>query len=251
MKSGRVPSVGWSFSSDRGQSTLVGALLLLGILMVALASYQLAVVPEQNAAVEHAHHQGVQSDLHRLRAAMLTTQTTDSHRSAVLDMGTGYPARIVGINPPPSSGTLRTSQPSVPIDVDNAAVARGTFVGDTDELFFPQQTRFLSYTPDYAEYTQAPSTHFEHGLLYHRAGNATAGLSPDGVFAGSQIRLTVLTGNLSISTVRSVSIDPTIVSGPTAPVPIESDGAGPITITLPTDARHSGATDSVAPTMRV
>ena len=66
---------------DRGQSIQIGAVLLFGALIVALAGYQAFVVPQQNERVEFAHSQTVQDDMQDLRNALVSATGEASTRS--------------------------------------------------------------------------------------------------------------------------------------------------------------------------
>jgi hypothetical protein len=111
---------------DRGQSIQIGAVLLFGALVVALAGYQAFVVPQQNEAVEFSHSQTVQNDIQELRNALVSATGEASTRSVSVTLGTRYPDRAFAVNPGPASGSLRTagtSDPGVALEVANATAA--------------------------------------------------------------------------------------------------------------------------------
>ncbi|RLM56909.1 hypothetical protein DVK07_20565, partial [Halorubrum sp. Atlit-26R] len=110
------------FSRDRrGQSVVVGTVILFGFLILALGVYQVQVVPTDNANVEFQHSQQVEDDFGDLRNDVLRAGATGSTGSTQIQLGTRYPARTFFINPPPVSGSLET-EATGEIRVRNATV---------------------------------------------------------------------------------------------------------------------------------
>ncbi len=225
----------------RGQAIWVGFVLLLAILIIAFAGYQAYQVPQQNAAVEFEHNQHVQEDLQELRNAIYNARGIDTVRSTNVRLGTRYPTRILAINPPPPSGTLETVDPEQDVTLDNANLVEGTFTPaqetaiQNDILNEPHETRLLTYTPSYAEYRNPPETTYEHSLLYNRFTDANRDLAVTGqqLIDGDQINLVLLKDDYQQQGTAPVSIDPTVLSGPTQDIQIEQNGA-PIRLTIPT-----------------
>ena len=62
-----------SFRGDeRGAAIQVGAVIMFGFVVVALASWQAQVVPQQNADVEYTHSQRVQDDMQDVRNGVVS-----------------------------------------------------------------------------------------------------------------------------------------------------------------------------------
>ncbi|PSQ20173.1 hypothetical protein BRD01_15000 [Halobacteriales archaeon QS_8_65_32] len=83
---------------ERAQTVQVGAILLLGTLVVALSVYQMTSVPGQNAETEFTHNQGVHEQLQEVRTAILETAAEGTGR---------YPRRRWRSGPDTASGSSR------------------------------------------------------------------------------------------------------------------------------------------------
>jgi|GEM_PF-1547020 len=232
-----------SFSHDRrGQSVVIGAVVLFGFLIVALAVYQAFAVPAQNAEIEVDHNENLQSDMAELRNTLLDTRTrtdldrTAAHRSVQIRLGTRYPSRILTVNPPPATGTLQ-SQDDVPdVSLESARLADPRFSNVDPILDQSHETSLLTYTPGYNEYREAPLTTFEHSLLYNRFEGANLTLTGQRTVDGDarEIDIVVFDGDVDEQGLRT-TLDPATLDGPSQRVPIEGDGE-PITLTLPTNS---------------
>ncbi|MFC7230797.1 hypothetical protein ACFQMM_04155 [Saliphagus sp. GCM10025308] len=84
-------------------STVIGAVLMLGILVSALALYQVNVVPDENRAVEYEHQQAVQGQLLDVRNGLVNAPDRRVGSYSV-SLGTTYPPRSFTVNPPPRRG---------------------------------------------------------------------------------------------------------------------------------------------------
>ena len=257
-----------TFGADkRAQSTLVGFILLFGILVIAFSSYQAFVVPNQNAEVEFNHNQQVQTDMQELRNSLLDVRSVErinegeyevisEHRPARVRLGTQYPARLIALNPPAPTGTLTTEEPETNVRLENAEPENPeNFVVSEEELgdLFDDfendgfETRFLGYSPGYNEYRNAPETVFEHSLLYNefRDGDEQLEVRDQRLVTnrsggGSRLNVILFDGDISRASAQSITIDPETVDGPTAPIRItgeeRDEGRDDITLTLPTNA---------------
>ncbi|WP_312907706.1 hypothetical protein [Natronosalvus caseinilyticus] len=213
-------------------STVVGAVLMLGILVSALALYQVNVVPDENQAVEYEHNQQTQSQLQDLRNTVVSIPGGGSGGADSVSLGTSYPPRSMTVNPPPSSGTL-ASESLGEITIENATSIDGDEVPIEN---WSRETYGLTYTPGYNEYRNAPTTVLEHGFLYnHHSNNATIPIGDQIVIDGDEITIITMTGNLSISSSSTVSVQTRAFSTSSNTVSInQTDESNPITITLPT-----------------
>ncbi len=186
-------------SDTRAVAPVLGAVLLFGIAVVAFSGYQATVVPNQNAEVEYNHFQEVKDQMVAFRALMYSAAQTNSIRTASVDLGTHYPARLFGINPPPAAGTLATSESTYEIEINNS--------NDSSDSI---SIRFLNYTPNYNEF-QPGTTVYEHGLLYLTSPNGEHILLPD---TGSQplwenntLRLVAVHGGIKQGGTTAASVD--------------------------------------------
>lgn len=242
---------GCSFSDDRrAVAPLVGFILLLGILITALAVYQVQFVPQQNAEVEFDHSQDITADMEDLRAASLGMSTTApqaSDRTSVrLQLGMQYPPRLVALNPPAAQGWLQTHDGTV--SFQDAAVV-GSFTGDPDETLLntDHETRLVRYDPDYSEYQGAPDRiMLEHSLLYNQQRDANTTVASQRLVQNESksINLVLFSGNLDLQR-QSTTVDLQALDGPSASVPIESETGDSFELTLPTRSPQLWTSDAV------
>lgn len=98
MANGRSGS---SFISDqRGVSAVLGFILIFGIIILGLASYQVQIVPQQNAATEFEHFGDVRDEMVGIRNSISTAGQADVSQFSDLTLGTNYQTRTFSINPP-------------------------------------------------------------------------------------------------------------------------------------------------------
>ena len=233
-------------SDERAQSTLVGAILLFAILVIAFSSYQAFVVPNQNAEVEFNHNQDVQTDMQDLRNSLLDVRSVrfdendvpevvSEHRPVRLRLGTQYPERLIALNPTAPSGTLETEDGT--FEIRNADITSSQFSQYNDDLIRSHDTKLIAYEPSYTEYQNPPITRFEHSLSYNDFDSANISTSNQRLIRGLNddvIDVVLVEGDVSRSSSGSVTIDPETVDGPTERVPIEQDN-GPIELEFTTN----------------
>lgn len=238
---------------DRAVTVQIGAVLLFAVLIVGMSTYQAVVVPEQNASAEYEHGQRVQADMVDLRNAILRTAATGASQPTAVALGTRYPERLVFVNPPPASGTLRTG-PERTLVVSNASAvdpdARDHWNGDARAF----STRDLVYEPQYRGYDGAPATVFDGAVLYNRFDTgANVTLSEQSVVDGRRITLVTLAGTRATSGTGAASVDPRPLSPSTATVRTVTIGnaSGPVTLTVPTRLPAATWDDLLASQTRV
>ncbi|WP_281194485.1 hypothetical protein [Halorubrum sp. F4] len=203
-----------SFSHDRrGQSVVVGTVILFGFLILAMATYQVQFVPMENEEIEFEHSQQVEGEFLDLRNAILQAGSTGSAQSKRIQLGTRYPQRTFFLNPPPASGTLETTE-AREIRFENVSVEGGENVeaywGNNDLTF---NTSSIQYRPDYNEYRGAPRLTYEHSAIAGEFDNEAVLLrSSQTVVRGDDpgnrsLSLTMLSGDVSENGVEPASID--------------------------------------------
>lgn len=213
---------------ERGQAIQIGAVLLFGLLIISFATYQAIIVPEQNEGIEVNHNLQAQSEFESLRNVILGATSRQSSRSVRIQLGTEYPGRLLGVNPGPATGTLRTAGTTddrVAVRITNAT-ARGE-VGDFwDGRTHRYRTGWLVYDPLYSEYQEAPTTTYENTVVYNefRSGNRT--VTGQRLIDGTTISLVTLNGSLSTSRAGTTTVDPRYVSASTNTVPITTNTSG-------------------------
>lgn len=223
----------------RGQSVVLGAILVFALLVLGMGIYQATVVPNENEAVEFAHNQDVQGKLLDVRNGLRTSASAGVDTSTTVDLAPQYPPRSVFLNPGTPSGSLRTvgtTDSQVAITIANAEAldeeTKDYLSGDGTEHSFG--TGILAYQPTYNRYQNAPETRIDNLVVYNNfpdQGTTTLS-SGQPLVDGRRITLVALDGDLSKSTAN-----PTLVE--TKPI---SSGGDPVAIT--------NGDDSVAITVR-
>lgn len=228
----------------------VGAVVLVGVAIVALSVYQVTSVPQQNRQVEVAHDEQVREQLVGLRQAILETAATGDPHSALVTLGTDYPGRLVAVNPAPATGTLRTTAPGPTgrVSITNAT-ALGPETGDywngSERTF---ETRGVAYLPDYNEFENAPATAYGHSLLYALYGTDPFGtggqvrggeaLSNQTVIDGKRITIVTVDGAFSRTGTGNVSVEARPVSVSNTTVPLTNATGERVELTLSTGATN-------------
>ena len=200
------------FRDDRRAVALqVGAILLLGFLVIGLALYQATVVPDQNERVEFDHNQQVQQSLQDVRNSILRTASAERTSPTTVPLGTRYPTRVVAVNPPPSSGTV-TTEPGGEVTLVNATAINdetADFWNGTDRSY---ATARLSYRPDYSLYQSAPRTTYADTVLYNEFDGGTRAVTDQRLLEGNLLYVVALNGSYGRSGTGAVSVSPTPVS---------------------------------------
>jgi hypothetical protein len=226
-------SGGWTNDDgQRGLSPVVGLLLLFALGMLVLTAIQTSAVPAANERVEYEHSQRVLADMGDLDGAVAEVAGGGAGQAVDIELGTTYPTRPGLVNPGPVDGVART--PALGSVTLANAVADGE-AGDYlngSELAF--DTVRFEYVPDYAEYRDAPTTVYEHGLLYNRfAGGTDLVTSETSLVRGRTVSLLSVTGDLVVATSGERTVRVTPVSAPAHPIAVTDDG-DPLTLSLPT-----------------
>lgn len=227
-------------TDERGVTVQIGAVLLFGIVVVALATLQLTVVPDQNADVEFDHSRTVEGQLQDLRNGLLRTAATGDPHPTRVDLGTRYPDRVLFVNPPPASGTLRTvgtHDPRVNVSLEGGRVdaasenARDYWTNASDAGTYDTGT--LVYRPGYSEYQNAPTVVYEHGLLLNQFdGGETLPLTGQTLVSGNTIDLVALRGSLAESRPGAYTVDPRPVSETETTVTVRSTESDPLVLAV-------------------
>ncbi|TKX79392.1 hypothetical protein [Halorubrum sp. SD626R] len=238
------------FSRDRrGQSVVIGTVILFGFLILALSLYQVQIVPQQNAQVEFQHFEEVRNDLVELRAGILQAGSTDRPQYQTVRLGTSYSTRLFAINPPAPAGTIRTTE-SYPITISNGS--------GTPEGTVTIPTRFIQYRPGYNEIDQSP-TWYDASVLYVDARDEGGGVAviedQELVDSDETVRIIALQNEFRRSGTGRVTIELRPAENISETLPEGDD----LTVTIPTrlnesdwesktDLTDSAAYDSVTDT---
>jgi len=212
---------GSSFGSDtRGVAPVIGFILLFGILILGLTTYQAQIVPQENAATEFQHFEEVRDEMVETRNSVSTAGQADVSQFQDLKLGTRYQTRVFTVNPPPPSGTLQTS------DAYNITIT------DETDTTTNVSTKFITYRPDYFE-IDVGSLWYEHSVVYldERETGGVAIIEDQNLLTeDGTVRLTALQGTISESKTGRETIEL---------YPADSDAelsglTGNLTIELPT-----------------
>ena len=194
------------FRADtRGVSEVVGAVLLLGILILLLSTYQVSVVPNQNSATEFDHNQMVEDEMVDVRNAILEARSSGEDTYSSVTLGTRYQDRTLTVNPPPPTGTLQT------VEQRNISVTEGGGEMRADPLGLadrPLENQFIEYGPRYYEYGQAGTIRYENTVAYHDYGDATVLLTSQTLLRGDTVTLVPLEGEFRKNGIKRVAIEP-------------------------------------------
>ena len=207
---------------DRAVAVQIGAVILLGFLVISLSLYQATIVPDQNERVEFDHSQQLQESLQDLRNGILRTASAERTSPTTVPLGTRYPSRIVAVNPPPSSGRLATEPGGNVTLVDATAIDDETadyWNGDDQEY----DTQRLSYRPDYSVYQSAPRTTYANSVLYNEFDNGARAVTGQRLLEGNLIYVVALNGSYGQSGTQAVSVSPTPVSTSDRTVAVNGD----------------------------
>lgn len=223
-------------SADRGVSTVVGALLMFGLVMVLLVSLQATAVPAWNKAVEFEHDSRVQNDVSGFHDDILRSSTQRTDYSTTVSLGVRYPTRPFLLNPPDPSGHLRTlANGSVTLSNATASGEAGDYLDGTPRSF---TTRTVVYRADYNEYRNAPRYLIDNGGLIEQYRDEEFPESEPMLVDGRRITLVLVQGPLSEASVRDASVMTHAVS-PSVDTTVVSNASSPVEITVPTAAGRS------------
>ena len=140
----------------RGQSVVIGSLLIFTFLILAFSGYQTFIVPSQNQQVEAEHFEETEDQFSTLRSNILNSIGSDETRSTAVELGTRYPVRQIALNPPPAAGRLATTDPGdVEFDTGEDVCRDGG----------TPTTRSLVYTPGYNEYEAPEALGYENRVV--------------------------------------------------------------------------------------
>ncbi|MXR52514.1 hypothetical protein GRX03_12965 [Halovenus sp. WSH3] len=226
-------------SDSRAQSVQIGAVLLFGILIILLSTWQAFVIPNQNQEVEFNHNERVQQQMTDLRSTVISMPGADTPQSVTVDLGLRYPSRTIFRNPPPVSGTIQTldtTNESFNVTIRNAEAQNDDFGQLWARDGATYNTGAIEYRPSYNEYESAPRTIYSGTVLYNAFDreNQQLPVSGQSLVRGNRISVVALNGSLSENGVRSRSLDFEPLSTQTREVEIEPEPGERIVLELPT-----------------
>jgi hypothetical protein len=212
----------------RAQSIQIGAVLLFGLLIVALSSYQAFAVPDQNERIEYEHNLEVQRQFESVRNVIVAAPGQETPRSVELRLGTEYPRRVFGVNPGPATGTVRTqwsTDSDVTVRIDGARTRGevGDFWNGAEHQY---RTGQLRYEPNYNLYENAPVTVYENSIVYNRFDVRNQSVTDQRLVDGRTITLVTLNGTLQTTRAGRMTVEPTYLSRSTNTVSVTANTSG-------------------------
>lgn len=222
-----------SWDDRRAQSVQVGAILLLGVILMAIALYQLQGVPGEVRSMEFQHDQAVEGELLELRNAIERTGSAGGSNPVGIELGVTYPHRPVFLMPPPATGELTTTEPRE-LRIENARALEANasdFWTGAPKTF---ETRSIRYAARYNEFHDAPERYVEHGVVVADHDDAVLFRTDGAVVDGDRIDLTVVSGELDTSSAATRTVDPRAISTGTRVVPITGAAGEDVELVLPT-----------------
>lgn len=212
-------------TDNRAVSEVLGTILVFGILVAGLGTYQAVVVPNANEDVEFKHSQAVQADMVELRTALMQAVQSGSTRSATVDLGATYPARVLSVNPAPGSGSIHTDAGSISTNATNASALCGT--GGPAATVTTEQ---FVYEANYQVYDDDPTVRVENSLAYRQYDDAVFVDTDQRLVDGSTVTFAPVVSSFSQSGTGRAAID--LVAGPSGATSVSS--SDPIRVTVPT-----------------
>jgi hypothetical protein len=217
-------------ADDRALAVQVGVTILLGFVVIAIATYQVQVVPQQNRGAELDHSREVRAQMGEVRNAIASVPGGGSGRSVSVPLGTNYPPRTVFLNPPPPSGSLATT------DLGTLSIRNASADGEVGDFWNGStrtlSTRALVYRPDYARFQTAPTTVYENTVVYGQFADSVVPGSEQRLVDDSTVTLVALNGTYQAASSSAVSVDLRATSTSTRTVTV-SNRSG-LTLELPT-----------------
>ena len=223
---------------DRGVTVQIGAVLLFGILIIALATAQVTVVPDENEATEFEHSLEVQESVGELRNAILAAGRSGDPAAASIPLGTTYEQRTFFVNPPPASGTIRTVGTGERWANVSLTGANGDSEYENANEYWNGTTRTydtgsIVYTPSYTRYDEAPTTVYENSLVANVfSEDRTLERTGQTLIRGNRINLLTVNGTLQENGVTSESVDARPLSAYTNTVTVKSTASDPLWINI-------------------
>lgn len=228
---------GFSTSGDargeRAVTEVLGAILVFGLVLAVLALVQVSGIPAANEQVEFEHSQRVAGDFQSLDENVDAAGTRGSLGSTGIEAGVRYPNRLFFINPGPVGGSLASEQGSVSLTgLTGTAADEASDYDLSTESFI---TTGLSYSANYNEYANAPTVHYENGVLFERYVDDNGDIEDVVIDGGSLVsgrRITVVTveGDFSTQVPDELPINVVPVSAGTKAVTVDANANAQISI---------------------
>lgn len=183
-----VATMGWE--DDRGVSEVLGAILLFGILVLAIGGYQSFVVPQQNSQIEHEHDMTVNDEFPEIQEAISNAVAKGRPQTTSITLGTDYPFRALSVNPPGVAGTLSTATSGhITVEEDDGDRFNVVHHDDFCNVTNYEETRAIQYKANYNRHSGTGHFVYENGVTYRMVGDTVITRNEQELISGSTIRL--------------------------------------------------------------
>lgn len=226
-----------NIDSNRGQSVVIGSLLMFGILIIGLSIYQASVVPQQNQQTEFQHHSELRSDMIQYDTTINQTKTLDTS-STTITLSQPYPGRLITVNPPPfyTDLSIGENNPTTVSGFDiRSSGNEAEYWTQNSQMTIPNSN--IVADPDYNIWQEGSPIIYENQVVYSETDQLEPVIfdsrSP---IQGRQIELHGYTGELSspTSTEKQVTVKQISSSRHSLYITGEND-TDPIQIQINTD----------------
>lgn len=231
--------------NTRAVAPVIGFLLVTAILIIAAVQYQNNVVPAQQLDTETDHFQQVGKQLAGVQSGIIKSSSTGKIQSQSVQSGIEY--QVPGITRPPIQGSMITIDAGEDIKIkngENNREATNYWSGNGQAKTYPMT--FLEYNIDYTRLNTHPTIGYEYGLLYSNFSKGQPGPTDNTyilrndqpIVNGRTINLYTTTGDVTVASSTSSTVQMRPVSAPTNTITLTDNGseANPnrVKITLPT-----------------
>jgi len=182
-------------SDARGQSNIIGVIILLGFLLATIGAAQVQLAPQVQTNTEFQHASNIISDMAGVQADTIEVTSSGVRRSTTIKMGATYPRYLILSHPPSPQGTLVTSEPRA-LELRNAEAIRSETRDYHDGTTKTYEHERLRFVPQYNQFDSAGDTTLEQGVLYEDFNNSTRIVATPNIINGNQINLVALNGNI-------------------------------------------------------
>lgn len=186
---------------NRGQSNVIGAILIFAIVISVVGANQTVLVPQNNKEIEFNHYQSLQSEMSETRSDMVLAAGTNRPQSATINLGEQYPVRALALNPAPVSGSLQTGAAGPitttgPLNLPNTCGWSGA-----------PETKTITYTPNYNYLSSANPIKIDNGVAYQDTSGDPVFESKQVLVRGDDLTFIPLKGDLDTQTSASTTVD--------------------------------------------
>lgn len=179
---------------NRGQAMQIGFILIFGMLMISLAMYQSAIVPDQNKNTEITHSNDMEFTFSELQSTLYSAGITERPTTMNYPMSFRYQERQLTINPIPPAGKLSTS------DTENIIISNSSMEHEVP-------TRYLEYDIDYRLYQDSPVYTSEIGFLYRDFGESQTAISENQFLLNNGFSIVALQGEYQEISYNSIRLN--------------------------------------------